>query len=55
MDIGSVMKRNVVWIDVNATLEEAIEVMIEHRVGLLPLLDDQRKLQGILDLHLTRR
>ena len=51
MDIGSVMKRNVVWLNINSTLEEAIEVMIENRIGLLPLLDEQRELQGFLNLR----
>ena len=45
------MKRNVVWLNINGTLEEAIELMIKHRIGLLPLVDEQRNLQGILNLR----
>ena len=51
MDIGSAMKRKVVWLDVNASLEEAIQLLITHRIGLLPLLDEEKKLQGILNLN----
>lgn len=51
MDIGSAMKREVVWLSVNATLEEAIQLLIKHRIGLLPLLDEGKKLLGILNLN----
>jgi len=51
MEIGSVMKREVIWINVNATVQEAIDLMIEKRASLLPLLDEDRKLQGILNLR----
>jgi CBS domain-containing protein len=51
MDIGSVMKREVVWLKVDATMGEAIELMIDHRIGLIPLVDEQKRLQGILNLR----
>lgn len=51
MEIGSVMKREVVWLDINATLEDAIELIIKRRIGLLPLVDAEKKLIGILNLR----
>lgn len=36
MEIGSVMKRKVIWINVNATVQEAIDLMVEQCVSLLP-------------------
>ena len=51
MEIGSVMKREVVWLGINATLEEAIQLMMQRRIGLLPLVDEEQKLIGILNLR----
>jgi CBS domain-containing protein len=51
MEIGSVMKRKVVTLPINSTLEQAIEAIIKHRVGLIPLLDQDGTLKGIINLR----
>lgn len=51
MDIASVMKRQVVSIGYEASLEQAIRKLVKFRVGMLPVVDDDNKLIGILTLR----
>jgi CBS domain-containing protein len=51
VDVGSVMKREVVSIRADQTLEDAIRLVVEKRVGTLPVVDDQGRLVGILGLR----
>lgn len=51
MDVGSVMKREVVSIRADQTLEEAIRLLVDKRVGMLPVVDEQARLVGILGLR----
>lgn len=51
MTISDCMKRSVVAIGAAATVHEAIELLISRHIGLLPVVDEQRHLVGVLDLH----
>jgi CBS domain-containing protein len=45
------MKRRVASIRDDATLAEAIERLIGERIGMLPVLDDQSRVVGVLTLQ----
>ncbi len=51
MDVSSVMKKEVVSISEDATLDDAIRLLAARRVGLLPVVDAENSLVGILTLH----
>ena len=51
MKIKDCMKRNVYTIQSKATLGEAAQVFVEKHIGLLPVLDDNRKPIGVLGLR----
>ncbi|MFQ5943885.1 MAG: CBS domain-containing protein [Anaerolineales bacterium] len=51
MDVSSVMKKEVVSISEDATLEDAIRLLAARRVGLLPVVNAENSLVGILTLH----
>jgi CBS-domain-containing membrane protein len=51
MEIGKYMKRNVVSIPETSTIREAASVFVKHHVGLLPIVDQSRKLVGIVGLR----
>ena len=51
MEIGSVMKRTVVSLPLESTLDQVIEAIIKHRVGLIPLIDLDGTLKGIINLR----
>lgn len=51
MEVGSVMKKKVVSISMDATLEDAIQLLIERHVGLLPVVDAENRLVGIITLR----
>jgi len=51
MDVGSVMKREVVSVRTDQTLEDAIRLLVDRRVGMLPVVDGQDRLVGILGLR----
>lgn len=51
MDIASVMKRQVVSVRNDATLEQAIRKLVGSRVGMLPVIDEDGKLVGLLTLR----
>lgn len=46
--VTEVMNGNVVAVHVDEDLDEVITLMIEHRVGALPVIDDTGDLVGIL-------
>ena len=51
MEIGKYMKRNVVSISETSTIREAAAVFVKHHVGLLPIVDQDKKLIGIVGLR----
>ncbi len=51
MTIGTCMKRTVYSISSNETVRQAAELFVERRIGLLPVVDDQGRPQGILRLE----
>lgn len=50
MIIKDCMKRRVFYLHFTATILEAAEMMVKHHIGLLPILDSDAKLVGIVDL-----
>jgi CBS-domain-containing membrane protein len=50
MKIDAVMKREVLSLPETATFGQAIDLIITHRIGLVPLVDGDGKLKGILNL-----
>ena len=51
MQIGKYMKRKVVSIPETSTIREAASVFVKHHVGLLPIVDEDRKLVGVVGLR----
>ena len=51
MDIQSVMKRQVISLSADSTLEKAIELVRTNRIGLLPVLGPEGRLVGNLRLR----
>lgn len=51
MKVGTVMKREVVSVSQEATFGEALALMVERRVGLLPVLEAEHRLTGVLSLR----
>lgn len=51
MVIAKYMKRNVVSIPVTSTIREAASVFVKHHVGLLPIVDKDNKLVGVVGLR----
>ena len=51
MEIGKYMKRNVVSIPETSTVREAASVLVRHHVGLLPIVDQDQKLIGVVGLR----
>jgi len=51
VDVRSIMKPRVISVPLEATLEQAIRLFVEHRVGLLPVVDADGKLVGVLGLR----
>jgi CBS domain-containing protein len=45
------MKRNVVYIPATSTIREAAGVFVKAHVGLLPVVDQDRKLVGVVGLR----
>jgi len=45
------MKRNVVSILETSTIREAASVFVKHHVGLLPVVDKNNKVIGVIGLH----
>jgi CBS domain-containing protein len=51
MEISKYMKRNVVSIPETSTIREAASVFIKHHIGLLPIVDKNKKLVGVVGLR----
>ena len=51
MNISQCMKRNVVSISAASTIREAAEVLVEKHVGVLPVLDKDHRLVGLVSLR----
>lgn len=51
IDAGSIMRRRVVTIRQDASLEEAASLMHRKKIGHLPVVDDDGKLVGIMSRH----
>jgi len=50
MNVGDCMKQNVVSINVNDIIINAIRVTIDYHIGTLPVVDNQNKLVGLIQL-----
>jgi CBS domain-containing protein len=51
MEIRKHMKRNVVSIHETASIREAAAVFVQHHIGLLPVVDPNQKLIGVVGLR----
>ena len=51
MEISKYMKRNVISIPEASTIREAASVFVKHHVGLLPIVDQNKKLIGVVGLR----
>lgn len=51
MNISMCMKRNVISIPDNSTVRAATQVFVEKHVGLLPVLDKDNRLMGVISLR----
>lgn len=51
MSISSCMKRNVVSIPLTSTVREAAAVFVKEHIGLLPIIDKENKLVGVVGLQ----
>ena len=49
--IGECMKRKVVTVTASTTVEEAARVVVQERVGTLPVVDEQSILTGVVRLQ----
>jgi len=45
------MKRKVVSVAETATIRDAAALFVEHRIGLLPMVDEEERPIGVLGLH----
>jgi len=51
MNITECMKRNVISIPENSTIREAAAIIVEKHIGLLPIVDMDNKLVGVVGLR----
>lgn len=51
MSVSTCMKRQVISIQTTATLREAASVFVKKHIGLLPVVDGQRKVVGVVGLR----
>ena len=51
MNITDCMKRNVISIQETSTIREAAAIIVKKHVGLLPIVDDDNKLVGVVGLR----
>ncbi len=49
--IEEIMSKNLVVIPASATLEEALEFFILHRYLAFPIIDDNKKMLGVIDIN----
>lgn len=50
MNVNSCMKRNVVSISMDSTVQHAVELAVKYHIGTLPVVDNDGKLLGIVNL-----
>ena len=50
MKVNQYMKQNVIAIPATATIAEAADLLAQHHIGTLPVVNEQGKLVGILHL-----
>ena len=48
VDVGDVMHRDVVTTTADARIEEAAALMVDYRIGGLPVLDERRRVVGVI-------
>ena len=51
MIVKSCMKRNVISIPITATIREAAKVFVKHHIGLLPVINEDEKLVGVIGMR----
>jgi len=51
MNISECMKRNVVSIPETTTVREVASVFVKHHIGLLPIVDENKKLVGVIGVR----
>ena len=51
MNISKYMKRNVFSISVTSTIRDAASVFVKNHIGLLPIVDQNNKLVGVVGLR----
>lgn len=51
MNVGQSMKQEVVTVAYSATVAEAVSLFNDHHVGMLPVIDAEGRLVGILNLR----
>lgn len=51
MEIRQYMKQNVVSISETATIREAAATLVKHHIGLLPIVNTNKKLIGVVGLR----
>lgn len=51
MKISSCMKRNVVSIHASASIREAAAIFVKKHISLLPVVDDDEKLVGVIGMR----
>lgn len=51
MNVGDCMKRTVIFITTSTTIRQAALTILHHHIGTLPIVDEERKLVGIIQLH----
>ena len=51
MIIQKYMKQHVISIPLSATIQDAADLYADHRIGTLPVVDEQHKLVGILHMR----
>jgi len=47
-DIASIMTPDPLTLEPTNTLDDALQLMLEHKIGCVPVVDDRNRLQGIL-------
>ncbi len=51
MNVTSCMKRNVVSVHAKTTIREAATILVKKHIGLLPVVDDDGKLIGVIGMR----
>ncbi len=51
MQIQDCMKKNVYAIPASASVRDAIQLLVEHHIGLLPVLDNDKRPLGVVGLR----